>query len=364
MSQVFVSYSSRDIVFARHLKRLLEAAQFTVWIDESRLTTSKRWWTTIERAIEVSAAVIVVMSPNSRISDWVERELLYAEKLGKPVFPILLAGDEWPRLANIQYADMRTGVDAQLSDSFVRELRAVVDPSYRHATRPAISTLALTSSVHRAETILRRPLPRRGRSVLFLVLVGIGIVGLGAALVRAGLGQSWALNTNDLFGSAHHSSGLSANDQPVAAIIAGADRATEPNMRLIYDDDAVLLINSSNQEVDASQLVFEQSRPDGPPLQWQAVDWGRANAAVSPSRMSAGGCYQLVRYGGTQARPSRSVCALLLGWFRSSQESRYFWRSPDPDTVFTVRLLGRGEPLATCEIGAGKCAFYLPDVTQ
>jgi len=101
MGHLFISYSKKDIAFARHLRQRLEAQGFAVSIDEQILDPGERWWREIEKSITAADAVIVVMSPNSAASDWVERELLYAERLRKPIFPVLLAGESWSRLANI-----------------------------------------------------------------------------------------------------------------------------------------------------------------------------------------------------------------------------------------------------------------------
>src|SRR5215216_3110503 len=108
MSHIFISYSKKDIDFARHLRVLLQDQGFAVWMDETKLVPSQRWWPTIEANIKSCAAFIVIMSPNSLESEWVEREILVAERQTsrKPIFPILLGGEVWGRLGNLQYEDM------------------------------------------------------------------------------------------------------------------------------------------------------------------------------------------------------------------------------------------------------------------
>ncbi|RMF81283.1 MAG: toll/interleukin-1 receptor domain-containing protein [Chloroflexi bacterium] len=126
MSHIFISYSRDDIEFARYLKRLLEEHHFAVWIDESQLQPSTRWWRTIERNIDSAAAFVVIMSPSAYESDWVEREILRAEDQKRPIYPILYRGEAWSRLANIQFEDMRLGLRATLSAKFVSMLRHTV----------------------------------------------------------------------------------------------------------------------------------------------------------------------------------------------------------------------------------------------
>jgi hypothetical protein len=70
--------------------------------------------------------LIVVMSPRAQESRWVKREILLAEDQQKPLFPVLLEGKLWSRLADIQAIDMSGGLRAPLPESFITRLRAVL----------------------------------------------------------------------------------------------------------------------------------------------------------------------------------------------------------------------------------------------
>jgi Tol biopolymer transport system component len=126
MSHIFISYSKKDIDFARHLRKLLQDHGFAVWMDETKLVPSQRWWPTIETNIRSCAAFVIIMSPSAAESDWVERELLGAEKYRKPIFPVLLSGEVWLRLGNVQYQDMTAGIGAKLAPVFIETLEKVV----------------------------------------------------------------------------------------------------------------------------------------------------------------------------------------------------------------------------------------------
>lgn len=128
MTHIFISYSKTDIDFARYLRRLLEEQGFPVWMDEIGLTASDRWWRTIEQQIDTCTAVIVIMSPDAAESDWVEREILLAEKRKRPLYPVLLAGEAWTRLANIQFEAMTNGLRATLSPRLIAGLRRAITP--------------------------------------------------------------------------------------------------------------------------------------------------------------------------------------------------------------------------------------------
>jgi hypothetical protein len=127
LNHIFISYSKRDIAFARHLYALLEAEGFLVWMDK-KLAPQDRWWYKIEENIISCDAFIVIMSPDAKESAWVEREILVAEDPDhrKPIFPVLLAGKGWGRLAEIQYEDATAGLEYLLSPDFLSALQAIV----------------------------------------------------------------------------------------------------------------------------------------------------------------------------------------------------------------------------------------------
>ncbi len=132
-----------------------------------------------------------------------------------------------------------------------------------------------------------------------------------------------------------------------------------PDILLLYNSDALLVINISTGVQDISGLVFEQTLADGRVLSFEAALWNRPEMAQPPAQMPPGGCYQAVTGEGTQMAPDPSVCERFLGWFRTSAPGRYFWLSDDPAAVFAVRRANESAPLATCPIAAGECSFKL-----
>ena len=89
MTQVFISYSRRDLDFVERLAEDLKAAGLEVWYDLSGLDGGTRWGREIQLAIQQSQGFIVVLSPNSVESDWVEKEFMYAYKLKRKIVPLL-----------------------------------------------------------------------------------------------------------------------------------------------------------------------------------------------------------------------------------------------------------------------------------
>jgi formylglycine-generating enzyme required for sulfatase activity len=137
MSYIFISYSNNNITFARHLRRMLENEGFTTWMDEKKLITGQRWWPEIEKNIIACAAFVVIMSPESEKSDWVEREILVAENKDhkKEIFPILLSGKRWSRLAEKQVEDMTAGLNAIPTSNFINKLKTVTS-AHSHVLPP------------------------------------------------------------------------------------------------------------------------------------------------------------------------------------------------------------------------------------
>jgi hypothetical protein len=106
MAQIFISYSRKDIDFVRRLAGDLEKAGYNVWWDLTDLRGGDDWPRVIPAAIEESQFVIVVLSPNSVVSDWVEKEYMQAISLRKKIIPIMLTQTRVPFALNtINYID-------------------------------------------------------------------------------------------------------------------------------------------------------------------------------------------------------------------------------------------------------------------
>lgn len=88
MTQVFISYSRKDLDFVEKLAADLQAAGLDVWYDLSGLEVGERWQTEISTAIRDSQYLIVVLSKSSVVSEWVEREYLLANQLGLKIIPL------------------------------------------------------------------------------------------------------------------------------------------------------------------------------------------------------------------------------------------------------------------------------------
>jgi hypothetical protein len=105
MPQVFISYKHDDGDFVDTLKRKIEEAGFTGWTDDN-LLAGEEWREMIDRAIRDSDALIVIMTPEARASEYVTYEWSFALGMGVPVIPVMLKKTPLhPRLEVLQYLD-------------------------------------------------------------------------------------------------------------------------------------------------------------------------------------------------------------------------------------------------------------------
>ena len=89
---VFVSYDREDTVkeFVRKLKRDLEGAQLSVWLDEEDLPPgTEKPVLAIEIALRDCKALVVVVTKKYIFSSFCKSELYVACEKKKPVFPVI-----------------------------------------------------------------------------------------------------------------------------------------------------------------------------------------------------------------------------------------------------------------------------------
>jgi hypothetical protein len=86
---------------------MLRDEGFDVWMDNAKLRASDKWWQSIVLALRECAAFIIIMSPESKASRWVQREVMLADEWRKPIFPVLLAGENWELFVDTHFEDVR-----------------------------------------------------------------------------------------------------------------------------------------------------------------------------------------------------------------------------------------------------------------
>lgn len=108
---VFLSYSRKDSDVMQRVRRDLNATGLLVWTDEGIEPGTRSWKQAIEGAIIDAGCLVCILSPDAKVSTWVQAELDHAELHGKPVFLILARGDERSAIpfgfAAFQWVDIR-----------------------------------------------------------------------------------------------------------------------------------------------------------------------------------------------------------------------------------------------------------------
>jgi hypothetical protein len=112
VGHVFVSYSRRDDAVMRRIVKHLRAQDIKVWVDNEKLVPGTPVWEyEIEKAIKGASAIVVILSPDAKKSEWVLREITLADQYQKRAFPVLAGGkkeDSIPfRLITRQFVDIR-----------------------------------------------------------------------------------------------------------------------------------------------------------------------------------------------------------------------------------------------------------------
>ena len=87
---IFISHDHDDADFADLLKLRLEKNGLNAWIDSERLKIGQDWREEIDQGIEDSIAVIAIMTPDARKSEYVTYEWAFAWEKAKKYFPLCL----------------------------------------------------------------------------------------------------------------------------------------------------------------------------------------------------------------------------------------------------------------------------------
>lgn len=90
MAKVFISYSRKDVDFAKQLTEELQKSNNDFWIDWEGIPPTVDWWKEIEKGIEDSDAFLFLISPDSARSKICGQEIDYAVKNGKRLLPIVV----------------------------------------------------------------------------------------------------------------------------------------------------------------------------------------------------------------------------------------------------------------------------------
>ncbi len=125
MADIFLSYSHDDLVMAGAVAKSFELTGMSVFFDQAILV-GESWNERIAREIDASQVVVVLWSPASVISKWVNREAREGASRGV-LFPGMIETCRLPlEFSDVQFADLRDWQpDAQAHPGWSRLLSGV-----------------------------------------------------------------------------------------------------------------------------------------------------------------------------------------------------------------------------------------------
>jgi formylglycine-generating enzyme required for sulfatase activity len=171
MAHIFISYSHTDTDYAHALADNLQHVGFDVWID-ARLDYGSTWPQEIQKQLDTCGAFILIMSPRSFESAWVQNELQRAKRKLKPIFPLLLEGDEpWLSVESTQYYDVRG--------------RNLPDARFYSAIK-RVMTISTTASTLNFPKKPGRVKAKASQSAVIIRIIMVAIIGV-VAIIFAGI---------------------------------------------------------------------------------------------------------------------------------------------------------------------------------
>jgi hypothetical protein len=90
----FIAYSRNDRLTMRAIRDELEKEGNTVKTDENISRFSTNWQMEIQDFINYCDAMVVLLTPSSKGSAFVNKEILFAQTMEKNIWSILTSGDE------------------------------------------------------------------------------------------------------------------------------------------------------------------------------------------------------------------------------------------------------------------------------
>ena len=153
-SSAFVSYAHKneDIVMniIEELRRAIPALQ--IWVDKEQIAPgTPDWRDALKSAIEDSAMILWMASPDSRASEVVIDELTVGKKAELKILPVWIAGDTWLEAAikhPVEDGDSETNqLDRQNLDFRYTQYVDVRDGNYKIGLQDLIYTLRYDASM-------------------------------------------------------------------------------------------------------------------------------------------------------------------------------------------------------------------------
>ena len=128
MSEVFTSYSRRDIEPVDTVVDGMKESGLSVWIDREEIKAGNQWRVQIVEAIDTCDAFALMLSPNSAASDNVRKEIDLAQDSNRTIFAMMLEPVKVPaamryQLAGLQFLDVQMLGFEKASDQLIETIK-------------------------------------------------------------------------------------------------------------------------------------------------------------------------------------------------------------------------------------------------
>lgn len=148
MAHVFISYSQRDTPRRKQIVQILEAAGIETWYDERGIQLGESLEDRIFPAIQSSKCVVFILTKNSVRSDWVRKEIAFAQKNGIPMHFISFGNLEVPAdfpkdVMDIKRIAVRSRFTSKQREDFVTDVERV----FQEKRAPIVTVVNLKGGV-------------------------------------------------------------------------------------------------------------------------------------------------------------------------------------------------------------------------
>lgn len=105
MSDVFISYSRKNLTFAEELFEELKQQNITAWVDWKEIPSGAGWWDEITRGINAASTFVFLMSNDSLSSAVCALELAHAIENGKRIIPVRIEDPDFNTSISVRPAN-------------------------------------------------------------------------------------------------------------------------------------------------------------------------------------------------------------------------------------------------------------------
>ena len=131
MASLFISYSRKDIDFARKLTDAFQGQDLDFWIDWEDIPPTVEWWQEIQKGIEEADIFLFLLSPDSAKSKVCKQEIEHATQNGKRLIPIVVknikAEDAPLELSHLNWIFFQKSSDFNVS---LQKLTTAIETDY------------------------------------------------------------------------------------------------------------------------------------------------------------------------------------------------------------------------------------------